>query len=374
MSKFFIDALPVIFEGGISNYVRPLVNHLRKNSAEKRYIKLLFRLGLHRSRRDHHRTWRANGSFNEDSEIRTYIPDRVIEHLWNRGSMTSTIGECKKEDIFLATTEFVPRNNALKVGWVVYDLTPCRVPQFFQINHRRYFESMIKRASVSDFIVAISENTKRDIVDLLKYPEDRICVVYPGIEDMNVSKLLSVHTHNRPYVYYAGSLSLNKNVDGMLRIFSRVVHEHGLDIDIILSGKDFCGKSFWDELSRKLQISDRVQIKGWVSDEERESLLSQAKMVWQFSWYEGFGLPVLEAAVRGIPVIYTNRGAVSEILRNPEQEIDPAEESDAAMKAAEALSSSSKLNQWSELGRERAAEFSWDKSSSKLLKWIERTS
>jgi glycosyltransferase involved in cell wall biosynthesis len=97
-------------------------------------------------------------------------------------------------------------------------------------------------------------------------------------------------------------------------------------------------------------------------------------MVWQFSWYEGFGLAVLEAAVRGIPVLYANRGAVPEILKNPEQEIDPTDERNAAMKAAEALSSSSKLNRWSELGRERAAEFSWDKSSSKLLKWLERTS
>jgi glycosyltransferase involved in cell wall biosynthesis len=374
MAKLYVDALPVLFEGGISNYVRPLVNCLRKKNTEKRSVKLLFRLGFHRSRRELYNTWRSDHSFNEDGEIKTYIPDRVVEYLWNRGSMASTIGECKKEDIFLATTELVPSNRTLKVGWVVYDLTPFRAPQFFRIDHRRYLASMIKRASVSDFIVAISENTKRDIVDLLKYPEDRICVVYPGIEGMNISKLPPVLTHNRPYVYYAGSLSLNKNVDGMLRIFSRVIHEHGLDIDIILSGKDFCGKSFWDELTRKLKISDRVRIKGWVSDEERQYLLSQAKMVWQFSWYEGFGLAVLEAAVRGIPVLYANRGAVPEILKNPEQEIDPTDERNAAMKAAEALSSSSKLNRWSELGRERAAEFSWDKSSSKLLKWLERTS
>ena len=100
-------------------------------------------------------------------------------------------------------------------------------------------------------------------------------------------------------------------------------------------------------------------------------MLRHAKMLWQFSWYEGFGLPVLEAAGNGIPVLCSNRGAVPEILRNPEQEIDPADETEAACRAAGALGSESTLARWSVLGRDRAAEFRWDVSASKLLQWIE---
>ena len=105
--------------------------------------------------------------------------------------------------------------------------------------------------------------------------------------------------------------------------------------------------------------------------DEREGLLVNATMLWQFSWYEGFGLPVLEAASGGVPVLYTNRGAVPEILRNPEQEIDPADEEGTAARAAAALDSPEILAKWKTLGLMRAAEFCWDKSAKKLLNWLE---
>jgi glycosyltransferase involved in cell wall biosynthesis len=258
------------------------------------------------------------------------------------------------------------------VGWIVYDLIPLLTPQYFSLNTEALLRSQRKTAEQADFIVAISENTKKDVVDWLGYPEERVCVVYPGVSQKK-SKLVTknLSAHSRPYVYYLGSLALNKNVDGMLRIFSRCVHKHSLDMDIVLSGRDFCGKSFWDQLIRELDIEGRVHFTGWIPDAERQRFLVNATMLWQFSWYEGFGLPVLEAASCGTPVLHANRGAVPEILQNPEQEIDPSNEREAAARAAAALQSPETLQKWKEWGLHRASEFSWDRSGLKLLNWLE---
>jgi glycosyltransferase involved in cell wall biosynthesis len=372
MRHVTIDALPILLEGGISNYIRPLVEHVQTAAGSSWSVEMLFRLGPYPSRLRRYRQWKRSALPACTGRRLVLLPDRLVRGLWERGLPVGAFGQKGKRNIFLATTELFPRRRDIAVGWIVYDLVALRIPQYFPGFPESYRREMAEKAKRCDFIVAISECTKRDIVDLLGFPEERVCVVYPGFTAPAADVLGPAGgTVQRPYICYLGALSMNKNVDGMLRVFSRCVHDHGVDLDLVLTGKDFCGRPFWDRMVRDLRIEERVRFTGWIPDAERETLLRHAKMLWQFSWYEGFGLPVLEGAGNGIPVLCSNRGSVPEILRNPEQEIDPADEAEAARRAAAALGSESTLARWSALGRERAAEFRWDVSASKLLQWIE---
>ncbi len=370
MRHVTIDALPVLFEGGISNYVRPLAERMQAASGPSWDVEMLFRLGPYPSRARRYRQWQQETLQASAGRRLVLLPDRMVRRLWEGGYPVGAFTRNGAGGIFLATTELVPCGRGVAVGWVVYDLIPLKVPQYFAIDHERYRAAMRQRAQRADFIVAISECTKRDVVELLGYPEEKICVVYPGLTPARDPASAPEQRGCRPYICYLGSLAVNKNVDGMLRIFARCVHDHGVDMDLVLTGKDFCGRSFWDPLVRDLRIEGRVRFAGWIPDGEMEALIRGAKMLWQFSWYEGFCLPVLEAAGRGIPVLCTNRGSVPEILRNPEQEIDPADEAGAAHRAAEALCSEATLSRWSALGRARADEFRWDNSAVKLFEWM----
>jgi len=372
MRTLIIDAVPLLFSGGISNYVAPFVQNLVNAGPPQWRIQHVFRLGPSFMRwrmfREYRRRYPLDGA-----EYRwTLVPDRITIPLWERGVPLPFFPTAQRENVFIATTELVPKRKKGLVGWIVYDFTPYYLPEIFSIDKAAFLESMRRRAQRTNFIIVISENTKRDVIRLLDYPEDRICVVYPGIPaNIKAAAPPPFDTPGRRrYIYYLGSLSRSKNVDGMLRIFARVVHEHHLDLDIVLTGKDFCGDSFWTELVRDLKIEGRVQFTGWIPDRDRDHLLEGALMLWQFSWYEGFGLPVLEAAGRGIPVMHTNRGSVPEILRNPEQAIDPADESEAADRCAAALSSADTLVRWKRQGLERAAQFSWEKSVNGFLTWM----
>jgi glycosyltransferase involved in cell wall biosynthesis len=367
-----IDALPLLFEGGISNYTRPLVENLLEYAGSCWRVDLFFRMGISKARVREYQRYKEISELENCSHHLIWLPDRLLMGLWEHGIFLPFMLN-RKGDIFIATTELVPKRNNANVGWIVHDIMQLRIPQFFPSNRDSFFSSVAKKLSRTDFVIAVSECTKRDIHELMQYPEERICVIYPGVLQQKTTLPVgkSIPFPERPYILYLGALALNKNVDGMLRIFSLCVHEHQLDMDIILTGRDFCGRSFWQSLIHDLKIERRVHITGWISDNDREYLLSKASMVWQFSWYEGFGLPVLEAASRGIPVLYTNRGAVPEILKNPEQEIDPADEEAAASKAAQALRSQEALERWKRLEMARASEFSWKKSAQKLLGWME---
>jgi glycosyltransferase involved in cell wall biosynthesis len=362
-----IDALPLLLKGGISNYVRPLAEAMVSSAGKDWRIRLLFRLGVSTDRWKNFFSYASSHKFYRGNLWPIPLPDRFVGNLWESSYYDLMTDNTK--GFFLSTTDLVPRMKHRAVVGIWYDLVPLRIPSFFDIDPKAFISAASSRSRRCHFIVAISECTKRDICDLLGYPDGKICVVYPGSETH--SHKVRPASFKRPYIIYLGALALNKNVDGMLRIFSRCVIEHRLDMDIVLTGKDFCGRSFWQRIIQDLKIEGRVHMTGWISDADRGNLLAHATMLWQFSWYEGFGLPVLEAANRGVPVLYTNRGAVPEILKNPEQEIDPADEETTASKAAQALRSQETLERWKRLGIARASEFSWKKSAQKLLGWME---
>ncbi|MEW6673841.1 MAG: glycosyltransferase family 1 protein [Thermodesulfobacteriota bacterium] len=373
MAKLIIDALPLLFSGGISNYVAPFVQRLVLAGSSQWRIRQVFRLGPSASRWRKYREYRRRHLSDEVEINWTLLPDRVTIPLWEHGLTFPFFPDEGGDHVFIATTELVPKRRKGRVGWIVYDFTPYHLSEIFSIDKAEFLEAAARRAHRTDFIIAISESTKKDVVGLLNYPEDRVCVVYPGTNPNTPSA--SLHPFAPPgrrrYIYYLGSLAPSKNVDGMLRIFSRLIHAYHLDLDIVLTGKDFCGESFWTQLVRELKIEGRVHFTGWISDRDRDCLLDGALMLWQFSWYEGFGLPVLEAAGRGIPVMHTNRGSVPEILQNPEQQVDPSDEVEAAARAAAALSSAETLARWKRQGLSRAAGFTWEKSVNGFLKWLE---
>ena len=367
-----IDALPLFLDGGISNYVKPLVQSLLEQRGSNLKVKLLFRLSFDRRRSQLYNKYLREEAPRKNLHFTTHWPDRLLDKLWGRGCFLPASLPRGSDTVFIATTEMVPQKGRVTVGWIVYDLTPLRIPEFFAGSRNAYQDKMKSLAQRTDFIVTISNNSRKDLIELIHYPEDRIHVVYPGVTPPKGTYPDSPSARRRPYLYYLGSLALNKNVDGMLRIFSACVYQHGLDLDMVLTGKDFCGQSFWDRLIRELRLEGRVLITGWISDREREHYLNHATMLWQFSWYEGFGLPVLEAASRGIPVLYSNRGALPEILNHPEQEIDPANEKEAIERAARALRSPSTLERWKKIGLERSSLFSWERSAHTFLQYLEK--
>lgn len=365
MKKICFDAVPKLYEGGISNYVIPFFETLNNNRYNNFQQYAFYRCG----KKSRFKNFLEIKDNNLGTSKVTRFPDRVLEKIWNYGFL-SPLNKLNKDTVFISTTEMVPKSKSAKIGQIVYDLTPARIPQFYSGDPKNTINDYKEKFRRCDFLICISKSTLQDIVDLTGFSKDRMVVVYPGIENYTCNNFVNPYVHHKPYLCYLGSLSKSKNVDGMLRVFSRCVHEYNLDLDFILTGKDFFGKEYWENFLGELNIQNRVHIKGWVSDIERLAILKGAKMLWHFSWYEGFGFPVLEAAYYGIPVLYSNRGSLPEIIVNKHQEIDPSNENDTIQKAISILNNQSLLATWSKNGQLRAKTFTWKNSIMNFIQWM----
>jgi hypothetical protein len=127
-----IDALPLIFEGGISKYTRPHVENLFEHSGPTLLVELFFRMSISMARIKQYRQYKTSSNLQNGRHHLMFLPDRMVMQFWEHGIFMSNFRH-QKNNVFIATTEFVPKNGNIKVGWVVYDLVQLRIPQFFQL-------------------------------------------------------------------------------------------------------------------------------------------------------------------------------------------------------------------------------------------------
>jgi len=275
-------------------------------------------------------------------------------------------------DIYLATTEMMPRYNGIKKIAIVYDLIPAIISQFFKETRSHYLNRITSSLKNCDAIIAISKATANDIATLCGIEKSKITVIYPGISlptQLNTSEEseLKFPEVNRPFVLYVGALSPNKNVEAVIQCFAHFIKATNYDWQLVLVGKNFMHESYFQEIAKQEGVIERVVFTGWVSEEIKHFLFRKAKILLQFSWYEGFGLPVIEAMSYALPTLASNRGSIPEVISNMEQLIDPSKPIEAAEKLSQFALDSDLQLRWKIHAIQRAKEFNWEKSAEILL-------
>jgi glycosyltransferase involved in cell wall biosynthesis len=219
----------------------------------------------------------------------------------------------------------------------VHDLAVLRHPETFNRWTRHYSRSCVPRvARAASRIIAVSEFTKRELVELLATPQDKVTVIPNGVAD--------VFSPDGPaadgdYVLTVGTLEPRKN----LQRVQKAARLAGVELRIA-GGRGWGG----------------VETAAWpgrVSDDELVRLYRGAKCVVYASLYEGFGLPIVEAMACGAPVVTSRGGATEETAGGAAVLVDPYDSAAIAAGIAEAVERRDELRR---LGLERARAFSWD--------------
>ena len=220
----------------------------------------------------------------------------------------------------------------------VHDLAVLRHPETFNSWTRHYSRLCVPRvARAASRIIAVSEFTKRELVELLGTPPEKISVIPNGVAE--------VFSHDGPaaegdYVLAVGTLEPRKNLER--------VQEGGSPGRRRVAGR------------RRARLGRRAGGSGWlgrVSDDELARLYRGAKCVVYASLYEGFGLPIAEAMACGTPVVTSRGGATEETAGGAAVLVDPYDPAAIAAGIAEAATRRDELRR---LGLERARAFSWD--------------
>lgn len=267
----------------------------------------------------------------------------------------------------------------------VLDLIPIKFRELYKGNNEnwryhlaRYLELGAIRNATG--IVAISEATKKDLVEILDVKPEKISVTYLGVDprfvpaaDKSIIKQELGLPLDAPILLYVGGIDPRKNILFLLEAFKRVLKEVP-EAKLVLAGnhqKDKFFPQFEAKISSLNLSSSLIQL-GFFPDEQLPKLYQAADLFLFPSLYEGFGLPVLEAARSGIPVLAGNNSSIPELLGEDYPLLADNDLLQWSSRIVELIGTPSLANRLSEIGIERGNMFSWEKTADSTLKAYQR--
>jgi len=281
-------------------------------------------------------------------------------------------------DLFHSPFYVVPLAVACPVVVTFHDL----IPFLFRI-YSWPKQEMVKMgyrtaARRAQHVIAVSNNTARDIRKILSVPEQRLTVVHnaaakcfgPMQGDGDLDILRSKFGVHPPYVVAASARNWRtKNLEGALRALEKARAQSGIDFQTAVYGPQegidaLCGHDCWRTLNLRL---------GYVDATDLAMLFRHAHAFIMPSLYEGFGLPILEAMASGCPVVTSDGGSLAEIAGSGAQVFSPTDIQGMAEAVSRLLRSPEERQRWRVSALSRAADFSWEQAARETISVYHRT-
>lgn len=314
--------------------------------------------------------------------------------LWTQGGLALEMF-FHPVDILFVPAHTVPWIHPVRTIVTIHGLEYEFFPKAYSWWERFYMRLSIKNSCRwASKIIAVSENTKKDLMKLYKVPENKISVVYEGINNksdppaggLNLKQYQNSNIEIQKlgkYLLFIGRIEERKNIVRIIEAFEILKKKYGISHKLVLAGKPGFGfEKIKNYLSLSSYVSD-VQMSGFVSEEEKWELLKNADAFVFATLYEGFGLPVLEAQSVGVPVVAGNNSSIPEVTVSNLRKSDFLSKSDFDSSAvlvdsldseaiAEAIykliSDKALRNDIIKKGLENVKRFSWEKCAEKVAK------
>ncbi len=279
--------------------------------------------------------------------------------------------------LFHATDHLLPYFRRIKSVFTLHDLIFLFHPETHKPLNRWFLTLMMPRfLRAADAVIAVSECTKRDAVRFYGIPEEKITVIYEGVNPRfrpaSPETIASVRArYNLPehFILYVGTIEPRKNLTALLEAFHHLLATHDLRL-VIVGKKGWLYEGFFRRL-RELGLGNRVIFTGYVPDEDLPAIYSAAELFVFPSLYEGFGLPVLEAMACGVPVICSNTSSLPEVAGDAALLVDPTDVRALAGAMEQALTDEALRVTLRARGIERAQRFTWARAAQETMQVYE---
>ena len=292
-----------------------------------------------------------------------------------------------KADIFLSPDGFLSRRTTVPQVAVQHDLNFEHHPEWLPAGVARHYRRRFPEAARKAIRLAtVSHYSAKDIEQQYGIDAEKIDVVYNGAgaayhkpigldAEQEAQSIRTRLTGGRPFFVFVGTQHPRKNLQGLLDAFVEY-RSMGGSWDLLLVGKAIWRKREFDVRDAMDKVPDRVQAHihktGWLPQDELSSILAAAGGLVFIPWFEGFGIPLLEAFSAGTPTIHSDRTSLPEVSDGSGLEVDPAD-IDGVAKAMLRLELEPALGeQLVEKGKRRAEAFSWERTASLLWTCLEK--
>jgi glycosyltransferase involved in cell wall biosynthesis len=310
-----------------------------------------------------------------------WLPGRFFSFLMRKGiSLPLELFGLGRADILLFPN-FISWPSLLrkKRVVVVHDVAFLYFPEFTQSKNLAYLRKQLRKSlQRASKIVTISESTKNDLIKEYSVPSDKITVVYCAV-DHNIfnpkssdqfESVLKKFNLPRDYFLFVGNLEPRKNLGGLLKAYSQSYGQHKTALVLVGGGKWAWNNSgFHDQLKQLENLP--VYTPGFIDDDDLAALYTNAKAFVYPSFYEGFGIPPLEAMASGCPVICSNTSSLPEVVGNAAITLSPKDTEGLARAMVDVSSNESLRQKMIKDGLVRAKKFDWEKSANILSNVID---
>ena len=348
-------------DSGLGNYSRNTLNALLKYSPENKYV--LFTPEIKKELFHHYKQFDI---ISPDSSV-----SKLFKSLWRSFSVSGQLHK-HKLDLFHGLSNELPdsvHKSSVPAVVTIHDLIFMRFPEFYKPIDRKIYSRKVKYACMAaKKIIAISEQTKEDLVTYFDVNPKKIEVIYQSIsprffERRDTGYLVEKYDLPGKFILSVGTIEHRKNQLALLK----AMHLAKISVPVVFVGKPTLYSAELLKFITENKMENRVKFLNNIPAKDLAALYERAELSVYISVFEGFGLPVIESMASGCPVITSNVSCLPETAGNAAVLCDPANSNEIGIQIKKILTDSVFRNSLIDRGTERAKLFHPEKYAENLI-------
>lgn len=304
----------------------------------------------------------------------------ILWYIWFEISLKKIIKK-EKPDVFLSPDGFLSLDSKIKSIAVIHDINFFHRPKDLPVSSRFFYNRFFpKYANKAKQIATVSEYSKHDISKSYKINPDKISVVYNGcneiytpLDEETKNKTKNNLTEGQDFFIFIGSMHPRKNITGLFKAFERFKNESKSDFKLVIVGQKMFMTSKIEKTFNDMRFKNDVIFTGRLNQFDLHKVLASAYALTFVPFFEGFGIPVIEAMNCDVPVVTSNTTSLPEAAGNAALFVDPFSVDSIKNAMIEITQKSNLRKDLIAKGRIQKTKFSWDKTADKLWDVIKNT-
>lgn len=300
----------------------------------------------------------------------------ILVKIWYDFSLKRILRKIKP-DVFLSPDAITSLTIDIKRLTVMHDIGFVHRPQDLPNSWSKFYNRYSKQfAEKSNRIATVSEYSKKDIVNTYNINPEKIDVIFNGVKDSfhpaspeKIKKL----TNNQEYFFYIGSLHPRKNIINLLKGFNQFKNKTNNGVRLVIGGDFLFQSNEIKSALNELECKNQIILTGRLTEKDLNIWLSGAIALTYIPYFEGFGIPLLEAMKCKTPILTSNVTSLPEVGSNAAIYVNPESLNDIANAMNRMYTDEVLRAKLIEKGQERLKNFSWDKSAKLLWESIQKT-
>lgn len=284
-------------------------------------------------------------------------------------------------DLYLSTDGLSSKKIKTKTVIVVHDINFVHFPKFlsksFYIYYKIFFPKWIKHAKR---IATVSHYSKKDIVNTYKVNPEKIDVMHNGASDVyqptdeeTKKTTKNIYTNGNDYFIFVGALHPRKNIINLFKAFDKFKETDKKNIKLVIVGKKFYWNKAMQKTYAQMKFKNDVLFLGQLSQDKLRFVMASALALVYVSFFEGFGIPLVEAMQCHIPIITSNSSSMPEVAGKAALLVKPSDTNEIAGAMQQIATDEALRKKLIEYGKKQKELFNWDNTADKLWESILKT-